>query len=61
MEDIEAEPSIIVALAYFLTRRGETSVDTVASKFMVSLEELEKTRREYQKQLSLLSDTALRH
>jgi hypothetical protein len=48
---IEAEPSIIAALAYFLTRRGETSLDTVASKFMVNLEELRKARQEYQKQL----------
>jgi hypothetical protein len=48
---IEAEPSIMAALAYFLTRRGETSLDAVASKFMVSLEQLENTRQEYQKQL----------
>ena len=56
---IGAERSILAALAYFLTRRGEVSLDVVAPKFMMHLDELEKARQDSEF-LVLGSDTELR-
>jgi hypothetical protein len=52
---IKAKPAVIAALAYFLCRSRNTEdfvpLPLAAGKFLASLKEVEKAKREYEKQL----------